>query len=753
MTDLTMGSLFDGSGGFPLGAKLAGIEPKWASEIEPFPLLVTSRRFPDMKHLGNIQNINGAEIEPVDVITGGSPCQDLSLAGKRAGLIEGSRSNLFFEYMRIVKEMREATDGRYPRFIVWENVFGAFSSNKGEDFKAVLDAIIKIKNPEAAEVPMPKDGKWPYADILMGDGWSIAYRTLDAQYWGVPQRRRRIYLVADFRGQCAGKILFESEGLSGDTPKSICPGEGTAGGAEEGARKAGGTFDLRFTSDGRKNSRGHCYGTDISRVLDTGGQNPDSNHGGVVCLEPQGVDGYNHELTGDKAATLGQNCGMSTGRNSVMCLNDQGGQRMDVSEGMTGTLRAQANHPPLVFENNMSDARYSGPNDVVQTIKARWGSGGNNQGLVVETPKTLKIRNGCEGGGKSAFVQEDKSATLVCNNDQTVFVPSSHVTFADTAACLSAQEGPKGPSSQVFDNPEENFVVEVKAYGISSFDSNAMKSANPKAGIYEADTARTLDLTGGNPGCNQGGIAVVEGNGCRPSHKGDGYSTDGSMYTLNTVECHAVAYGLDRASYNQGKNAKFDFSVEEELEPPILAKGPGAVAVGSFYPQMKAESQCYREDGKSNTLVNGTNPGHQNAVTYAVTTGCFTHVEKEKSPTLVARDYKDPNVVNDCLADGAEYIVRRLTPKECARLQGFPDWWCEGLEIENPSDEKIAEWIEIFDAFNAAMGKDIKSKTPNQIRKWLKNPYSDSAEYKLWGNGVALPCVQVVMNGIAHYGR
>lgn len=753
MTDLTMGSLFDGSGGFPLGAKLAGIEPKWASEIEPFPLLVTSRRFPDMKHLGNIQNINGAEIEPVDVITGGSPCQDLSLAGKRAGLIEGSRSNLFFEYMRIVREMREATDGRYPRFIVWENVFGAFSSNKGEDFKAVLDTIIKIKNPEAAEVPMPKYGKWPYADILMGDGWSIAYRTLDAQYWGVPQRRRRIYLVADFRGQCAGKILFESEGLPGDTPKSIRPGQGTAGGAEESTGKAGGTFDLRFTSDGTKNARGHCYGTDISRALDTGGQNPDSNHGGVVCLEPQGVDGYNHELTGDKAATLGQNCGMSTGRNGVMCLNDQGGQRMDVSEGMTGTLRAQANHPPLVFENNMSDARYSGPNDVVQTIKARWGSGGNNQGLVVETPKTLKIRSGCEGGGKGALIQEDKSATLGCNNDQTVFVPTAHVTFADTAACLSAQEGPKGPSSQAFNNPEENFVVEVKAYGISSYDSNAMKSANPKAGIYEADTARTLDLTGGNPGCNQGGIAVVEGNGCRPSHKGDGYSTDGSMFTLNTVERHAVAYGLDRASYNQGRNARFDFSVEKELEPPILAQGPGAVAVGSFYPQMKAESQCYREDGKSNTLVNGTNPGHQNAVTYAVTTGCFTHVEKEKSPTLAARDYKDPNVVNDRLADSAEYIVRRLTPKECAKLQGFPDWWCEGLAIENPSDEEIAEWIEIFDSYNAAMGKTVKSKTPNQIRKWLKNPYSDSAEYKLWGNGVALPCVQLVMNGIAHYGR
>lgn len=716
MSKLTMGSLFDGSGGFPLGAQIAGIEPKWASEIEPFPILVTSRRFPNMKHLGNIQNINGAEIEPVDVITGGSPCQDLSLAGKRAGLIEGSRSNLFFEYMRIVKEMREATNGRYPRFIVWENVFGAFSSNKGEDFKAVLDTIIKIKNPEAAEVPMPKDGKWPYADILMGDGWSIAYRTLDAQFWGVPQRRRRIYLVADFGGQCAGKILFESESLSGNTQKGCCKRQGTADGSEESPGAAGcGTFDLRFTSDGTKNACGHCYGTDISRALDTGGQNPDSNHGGVVCLEPQGVDGYNHELTGDKAASLGQNCGMSTGRNGVMCLNDQGGQRMDVSEDMTGTLRAQANHPPLVFENHGQDTRFKGPINVAQTVMSTYGTGGNNQPFVVETPKTLKIRSGCEGGGKGALIQDDKSATLGCSNDQTVFVP--------------------------------------KAYGISSFDSNAMKSANPKAGIYEADTARTLDLNGGNPGCNQGGIAVVEGNGSRPSHLGDGFREDGSMYTLNTVDRHAVAYGLDRASYNQGRNAKFDFSVEKELEPPILAKGPGAVAVGSFYPQMKAESQCYREDGKSNTLVNGTNPGHQNAVTYAVTAGCFTHVEKEKSPTLAARDYKDPNVVNDRPADNAEYIVRRLTPKECARLQGFPDWWCDGLAIENPTDEETAKWIDIFSVYNKAMGKEVKSKTPNQIRKWLKNPYSDAAEYKLWGNGVALPCVQLVMNGITYYGR
>lgn len=208
---MKMLSLFDGSGGFPLAGYLSGITPIAASEIEPYPIAVTRSRFPDMVHLGDIQKINGAEIEPVDVITFGSPCQDLSVAGKRAGL-EGKRSGLFMEAIRIVKEMRGATNGEYPTFILWENVPGAFNSNKGEDFRAVLEEIVKIVEPTATVPPADK-GKWPYADIIMGEGFSIAYRTFDAQYWGVPQRRRRIYLVADFRGQRAGEILFECESV------------------------------------------------------------------------------------------------------------------------------------------------------------------------------------------------------------------------------------------------------------------------------------------------------------------------------------------------------------------------------------------------------------------------------------------------------------------------------------------------------------------------------------------------------------
>jgi DNA (cytosine-5)-methyltransferase 1 len=214
---MKLGSLFDGSGGFPLAGVLCGVEPVWASEIEPYPIKVTSARFPNMKHLGDVQKINGAEIEPVDIITFGSPCQDLSVAGARAGLHRGERSSLFFEAIRIIKEMREATNGKYPRFAIWENVPGAFSSNKGEDFRAVLQAFCGVCD-ETVSIPRP--GKWLYAGAIVGDSYSVAWRTYDAQYWGVPQRRRRVYLIADFRGECAGEVLFKPESVLWHPSKS-----------------------------------------------------------------------------------------------------------------------------------------------------------------------------------------------------------------------------------------------------------------------------------------------------------------------------------------------------------------------------------------------------------------------------------------------------------------------------------------------------------------------------------------------------
>lgn len=231
---MKLGSLFDGSGGFPLAGVMNGMTPVWASEIEPYPLRVTAARFPHMKQLGDVTKIDGAGIEPVDVITFGSPCQDLSVAGRQLGIHEGERSNLFFEAIRIIKEMRGATNGKYPRFAVWENVPGAFSSNKGADFRAVLQALCEVGG-EAVPVPEPPKGKWAKAGCVVGDGYSIAWRVYDAQYWGVPQRRKRIYLVADFGSERAGEILFEREGMRGDSAQGREAREGAADNAAGGA--------------------------------------------------------------------------------------------------------------------------------------------------------------------------------------------------------------------------------------------------------------------------------------------------------------------------------------------------------------------------------------------------------------------------------------------------------------------------------------------------------------------------------------
>lgn len=220
MKQLTLGSLFDGIGGFCYAAGIPSgidtgctIKPLWAAEVEPNCIDITRYRFKDVMHVGSVTELKGDEIQPVDIITFGSPCQDLSIAGKRKGL-KGNRSGLFTHAIRIIREMRLATNGKYPTFIIWENVPGAFSSNNGEDFRAVLE---KVTN---ANIPMPASGKWATAGMVRGGEVDTAWRVLDAQYWGVPQRRKRIYLIGDFGGQRAGEILFKSESVLGYTPKS-----------------------------------------------------------------------------------------------------------------------------------------------------------------------------------------------------------------------------------------------------------------------------------------------------------------------------------------------------------------------------------------------------------------------------------------------------------------------------------------------------------------------------------------------------
>lgn len=527
-----------------------------------------------MVHLGDITKMSGYTIPPVDVVTFGSPCQDLSIAGKRAGMA-GERSGLFSEAVRIIREMRYATFGAYPKYAVWENVPGAFSSNKGEDFHAVLQSLCRVIDPDAT-IPRPTDArggiKWPRAGAILADHYSLAWRTMDAQHWGVPQRRLRISLILDLTGGRAGEILFEPESLRGHFAPGVTPGQATAGTVENGA----GTADRAFT---------------------------------------------------------------------------------------------------------------------------------------------LKIRSGCEGGGKGALVQTEKSATLSTLQDQTLFVAE--------------------PS---------------KAYSFDSLASNSMKSSNPHSGCREVEIAKTLDTSLPDPAKNQGGIAIVEPTFCIQGNTIDRADTAGAngtgvkedvCYTLNTIDRPAVAFALDCRN----------MTANEELSATLQAKGNGGQSLNYINPV--AEPLIYDARGNGDGITSPTMTGDHNSRVTDYT--AITLQGDTVAGALLARDYKGPGRVDslgrviaqpvgadlyngNLTGDKAvtlttatgqggantgpsviekiiRWIVRRLTPTECERLQGYPDGWTD-----------LGDWVD-------SKGKAHKA--------------ADTPRYKALGNSIALPQWYYVLGGIA----
>lgn len=541
-----------------------------------------------MVHLGDITKMSGYTIPPVDVVTFGSPCQDLSIAGKRAGMA-GERSGLFSEAVRIIREMRYATFGAYPKYAVWENVPGAFSSNKGEDFHAVLQSLCRVIDPDAT-IPRPTDArggiKWPRAGAILADHYSLAWRTMDAQHWGVPQRRLRISLVLDLTGGRAGEILFEPESLRGHFAPGITPGQGAAGAVENGA----GTADC----------------TDAIPV----------------------------------------NLQIATRHKSL-------GERTGLGVGQAG------------------DAAY--------TLQE-----GHEHGVCcpdIAKAYTLKIRSGCEGGGKGALVQTEKSATLSTLQDQTLFV------------------------------------------------------AEPP------DHAK-----------NQGGIAIVEPTFCIQGNTIDRADTAGAngtgvkedvCYTLNTIDRPAVAFAFDCRN----------MTANEELSATLQAKGNGGQSLNYINPV--AEPLIYDARGNGDGITSPTMTGDHNSRVTDYT--AITLQGDTVAGALLARDYKDPgradslgrviaqpvgadlyngNLTGDkavtlTTATGQggantgpsviekiiRWIVRRLTPTECERLQGYPDGWTD-----------LGDWVD-------SKGKAHKA--------------ADTPRYKALGNSIALPQWYYVLGGIA----
>ena len=598
---ITLGSLFDGSGGFPLAGCMCGIEPLWASEIEPYPIAVTKARFPRMKHFGDVQKISGAEVDPVDVITFGSPCQDMSIAGKRAGLRHEengddhtTRSGLFIEAIRIIREMRQATNGKYPAFAVWENVPGAFSSNGGADFKTVLEELASVAQGEHVSVPFPEKRKWLNAGEIVGDGFSIAWRVLDAQYWGVPQRRKRIYLVADFAGGRAGKILFEREG-GGGNPES--GEEARQGAADHAAGGAGGSDRVEcFTN------RGYPCG-DVAETCRAG------SHGSIPMIA--GFMGGH----GTKAGGLGY------------------------AEEIAPTIKSVL----------------SGGNTIPDVVYALQGNG-------IDRALTA----GCNGAGW----RQDVSYTLNTIDRHSVVYPEVARTLTaehDSSPCVD-----RGQNVVAIDCRNLNANIEI-------------------SGTLQAKTNGGQSLNYQNP-------VVYEPR---------------SMLAENWAESEA------KNALRAGESKSAHAVVYSSGSFGTLSEGVGCLGTGTSY----------------TALCVGNGQLHNISMAEQMNTLDCMH---DQQAVLV--NGKPPR----------RYVVRRLTPLECCRLQGFPDGWGDIPLLEIMTDADAKFWEDVRRTYAGAIGKKYRPfKDKDALLKWYNKLHTDSAEYKMWGNGIALQCAVFVLSGIA----
>lgn len=614
----TVASLFDGIGGTPLAARISGAECLWCSEIEKFPQMVTKHHFPSMKHYGDITKINGAKVEPVDIIVGGSPCQDLSVAGKRQGMKhsdfgdeETTRSGLFMEQIRIVKEMRNATETNQPRFMVWENVPGAFSSNKGEDFRAVLEETAKIKD-KTISIPRPVGCKWANAGCIMGDGFSIAWRTFDAQYWGVAQRRRRIYLVADFGGESAPEILFEREGLSGDPSESGNKGQGSA----EDVERCFGSAGFKWGQGSKAGSIGFEIEKAPTVLAGQGGH--------VLCFEPGAI------------------------------TRDMGVRHwVEISP----TLIEMTSTKNTIIENG-----------VCPTLTARMGTGGNQVNAV------------------QTFCYEQFGGY----NDKPVASCMMARSYKDaTDLVVKPQGGMYGQTSKA--NTREVLRMlqeEIGEKAVAEWGFRVLATLQQKKILRQEMYGKIILQT-------RNGIKVL----VHDALEGKAEEVARQMRDLSEAEC-------ERCSPQRRKSPK---QLTREFATYM-----------SELSQQDSPKERYLQD------------------MWDASQGVW--ILREALPEI------QKIWESICVQKKSTYAigsVRRLTAKECCRLQGYPDGWTDIPPQKDVTADELKFWRGVWNEWDDIQCQ--KHHSDNQIIRWLRSESVDTARYKALGNSFAMPNILFVI--------
>ena len=697
---LTLGSLFDGIGGFPLAAVRSGVTPLWASEIEAFPIEVTKIRFPDMVHVGDITKLDGAKLPPVDILCGGSPCQDLSVAGARRGLA-GERSGLFMEQVRIAKEMRKADEQRNvpahlvrPRYLVWENVPGAFSSAGGEDFRAVIEEIVRVKD-GSCHVPRPESGRWESAGaVFLGNEFSLAWRVLDAQYWGVAQRRRRIFLVADFGGRTAPEILFKQDGLFGNPAAGRDAGQGAADPAQGRPLDSGGACLTPWDVQSRR----VFEETGVWPALYGGGG---GGHGYVRTEEKKTVAfaaNQRDEVRDlhDIAGALGAQPGMKQQTfvaRPANCLNgwDTQQSRVFTPESTAPTLAGAdggggRNPAGLVFAAGVVS---KGDGDCFLTPESHTSltGGGGQAGQGYPCVLTAGFCAGAAPTAGGIGYQEEVSPTLKAAESGTNQVPS--------VLCLNDQGGQRMDLCH-----DVSGTLRARMDGHPPLVlATQQGGAEIGEGVCPAITAAA-----GMSGNNQ--PVLFENYGIDSRYTGphsvsptlsarNGTGGNNLPMIVEPKEAICIAGNvIDRQPQNGGNG----LGCQEEVAYTLTATDHHAVfnrqRVDIFEEQDVASTQSARQYKDATDLVRQP---------YQQTVGTIGYSDhKGINNQFVSED--------KCIVESRN-LIRRLTPLECERLQGFPDGWT-----------------------------DIPGA-------------SDSARYKALGNSVAIPCVEFLLRGIAYFLR